>query len=124
MEAIQRRNGLGYDELPSDNEVQTGDDADIKAYFQTTQPTVEMEYQEDAIEQKEVVASLLDTLGDRERYIITKYHGIDGGESMTLEEIGDELGITKERVRQLYEKTRKLLRDTIMTNSAFSAIYK
>ena len=47
---------------------------------------------------------LLSILDDRERYVIRRYFGFDGGEPMTLEEIGRTLNLTRERVRQLKEK--------------------
>ena len=47
---------------------------------------------------------LLAILDDRERYIIRLYFGFEGGESITLEQIGTLLGLTRERVRQIKEK--------------------
>ena len=43
-------------------------------------------------------------LSEKEKSVITKYYGLDGSKPKTLEEIGQELGITKERVRQINEK--------------------
>ncbi|MDR2836375.1 MAG: RNA polymerase sigma factor RpoD/SigA [Bacteroidales bacterium] len=51
----------------------------------------------------------LSTLTEREKIIITLFYGIDGQEN-TLEEIGDELGLTRERVRQIKEKALRRLR--------------
>ena len=49
-------------------------------------------------------------LSDRERKIINMYFGIDGG-SLTLEQIGDEFGLTKERIRQINEKAIRKLKN-------------
>ena len=38
------------------------------------------------------------------------YFGIDGG-SLTLEQIGDEFGLTKERIRQIKEKALRKLKN-------------
>lgn len=46
---------------------------------------------------------LLSKLDDKERDIIKMYYGIDG-DPMTLEAIGDEFGLTKERIRQIKQK--------------------
>jgi RNA polymerase primary sigma factor len=58
---------------------------------------------------------LLESLDDRERQIIRMRAGLDNSEGMTLEEIGQQLGITKERVRQLnvriMNKLRTIARD-------------
>jgi RNA polymerase sigma factor (sigma-70 family) len=56
------------------------------------------------------VNRLLDYLDPRERQIIRMRAGLDNAEGMTLEEIGQELGITKERVRQLNVRIMNKLR--------------
>jgi len=58
------------------------------------------------------VNRLLEYLDPRERQIIRMRAGLDdGAKAMTLEEIGQQLGITKERVRQLNVRIMKKLRD-------------
>ena len=58
------------------------------------------------------VNRLLDFLDERERQIIRMRAGLDdGNQAMTLEEIGQKMGITKERVRQLNLRIMKKLRD-------------
>lgn len=52
----------------------------------------------------------LSTLTDRERDIVKYFFGI-GAAEMTLEEIGDEFGLTRERVRQIKEKAIRRLRN-------------
>jgi RNA polymerase sigma factor (sigma-70 family) len=65
-----------------------------------------------AEQQKQQVNRLLGYLEPRERDIIRMRAGLDsGGQGMTLEEIGHEMGITKERVRQLNVRIMKKLRD-------------
>ncbi len=58
---------------------------------------------------KEIERVLIHTLSDRERDIVKKFFGI-GVAEMTLEEIGDEFGLTRERVRQIKEKAIRKLR--------------
>jgi len=57
---------------------------------------------------------LLDCLDDRERRIIDERFGLDGQKAMTLEEVGHEFGVTRERIRQLQnsalQKMRRALR--------------
>ncbi len=58
---------------------------------------------------KEIERVLIFTLSDRERDIVKKFFGL-GIPEMTLEEIGDEFGLTRERVRQIKEKAIRKLR--------------
>ena len=60
---------------------------------------------------KEIERVLAHTLSDRERDIVKKFFGI-GVTEMTLEEIGDEFGLTRERVRQIKGKAIRKLRPT------------
>ncbi len=59
---------------------------------------------------KEIERSL-STLGDREAEILRYYFGLNCSPPHTLEEIGDEFGLTRERVRQIKEKAIKKLRN-------------
>jgi len=59
---------------------------------------------------KEIERSL-STLGDREAEILRYYFGLNGYPPYTLEEIGDEFGLTRERVRQIKEKAIKKLKN-------------
>jgi RNA polymerase sigma factor (sigma-70 family) len=56
------------------------------------------------------VNRLLDHLDDRERRIIQLRAGLDAERGLTLEQVGKELGITKERVRQLEARTMTKLK--------------
>ena len=56
------------------------------------------------------VRDALDTLKDREKDVIKMYFGIDREYALTLNEIGEEFGLTRERVRQIKEKAIRRLR--------------
>jgi len=60
----------------------------------------------------EEINSTLKVLGEREAQIIRKYYGLDGQVPRTLEEIGEELGLTRERVRQLKEAAIRRLKQS------------
>lgn len=64
--------------------------------------------------QRKVIDTLMSKLCGREKAIIEKYYGIYGNKSKNLEELGKELGITKERVRQIKEQGLKKLRSEIL----------
>ena len=59
---------------------------------------------------QEEVGAALDTLKDREKEVIRMYFGIEREYALTLNEIGEEFGLTRERVRQIKEKAIRRLR--------------
>ena len=59
---------------------------------------------------KDEIRQSLDTLKDRERQVIKMYFGIDRDYALTLNEIGEEFSLTRERVRQIKEKAIRRLR--------------
>ena len=59
---------------------------------------------------KDKLLSMLDVLDNRERVIIEDYFGLSGN-TRTLEDIGSDFSLTKERVRQIKEKALRKLRN-------------
>lgn len=67
-----------------------------------------------SVEKKErtkAIDTVLDTLDERERFIIERRFGIGVPRSCTLEEVGNELNISKERVRQIEAAALRKLRN-------------
>ncbi|MGB9766816.1 MAG: sigma-70 family RNA polymerase sigma factor [Sulfurihydrogenibium sp.] len=59
---------------------------------------------------KKELESMLNVLDEREREIIKLRYGLEGNEPKTLEEVGEMLGISRERVRQLEQRALKKLK--------------
>jgi len=59
---------------------------------------------------KEQVQEILSTLSDREQKIIKMRFGLENGKSHTLEEVGQEFAVTRERIRQIEAKALAKLR--------------
>src|SRR2546427_5178250 len=59
---------------------------------------------------KEQVEDVLDSLTDRERKVLQLRFGLDDGRSRTLEEVGKEFHVTRERIRQIEAKALRKLR--------------
>lgn len=59
---------------------------------------------------KQEIRGALSTLKERERDVIKMYFGIDRDYALTLNEIGEEFSLTRERVRQIKEKAIRRLR--------------
>ncbi len=58
----------------------------------------------------ELVQQVLATLTPRENTILAMRFGLDDGKPKTLEEIGEQLGVTRERIRQIQEEALKKMR--------------
>ena len=59
---------------------------------------------------KEQLSEIIATLTDREQKIIRLRFGIGGGRPHTLEEVGNEFDVTRERIRQIEAKALSKLR--------------
>jgi RNA polymerase primary sigma factor len=58
----------------------------------------------------DAVGEVLGELSEREQEIVRLRFGLDGGQAKTLEEVGKEFGVTRERIRQIEAKTLAKLR--------------
>ena len=61
---------------------------------------------------KHEIQRALNTLPSREANVVSSYYGLVNGNVLTLEEIGEKMGITRERVRQIREKAVRKLKHT------------
>jgi RNA polymerase primary sigma factor len=59
---------------------------------------------------REQVAKVLDSLEGREERVIRLRFGLDDGRPRTLEEVGHEFGLTRERIRQIEAHALRKLR--------------
>jgi len=59
---------------------------------------------------KEQVEDVLETLSEREAKVLQLRFGLEDGRSRTLEEVGKDFGVTRERIRQIEAKALRKLR--------------
>jgi RNA polymerase primary sigma factor len=62
---------------------------------------------------KEQLHEILSSLSDRERKVLEMRFGLNDGQGRTLEEVGSEFGVTRERIRQIEAKALRKLRHPI-----------
>ena len=69
---------------------------------------------------RESIADWLDELSEKQREVLSPRFGLRGYESSTLQEVGREIGLTRERVRQIQVEALRRLR-SIMENNGLSS---
>jgi RNA polymerase primary sigma factor len=74
-------------------------------------------------EQKKIVSGLLSILSPREKFVIENYYGVNNRNELTLIEIGDELKLSSERVRQIKEKGLRKLRSKVLLMNNIEDIF-
>lgn len=84
--------------------------------------TDEHEYESAQRRMREAVKGMLGRLDDRERRIIVSRFGLDGAGEQTLEQLGRELGVTKERIRQLEARAQTKLRKIAVEQKLEAAV--
>jgi RNA polymerase primary sigma factor len=65
----------------------------------------------------ETINDSLSTLTERQSRILELYYGLNGNRPMTLEQIGEIFGVTRERIRQVREQALKRLRHPTLSES-------
>ena len=102
---------------PTSLDIQVGDDDDttIGSFIEDTHfVNPENAYIKES--NGDIVNAVLDTLSDREANILRLRFGIGGKKAMTLEEVGKEYGLTRERIRQIEAKALRKLRHPSRAN--------
>jgi RNA polymerase primary sigma factor len=109
-EVVTSLQTLNAAEIRLDAPIGDSDDSQLVERFMSD----EAQEPEEAVEERllaEHIDRALDTLTPRDARVVRLYFGLDGGREHTLEEIGNMLGVTRERVRQLRDRALKRLRE-------------
>lgn len=101
---------VSQQDLSFDAPAYADEDTPLQAVYASPQQVgIEAEY--DEAEMQSTLSTCLRVLDERETTIVRAYFGLGDGEPKTLEEIGTQLGVTRERVRQLRNRALDKLRD-------------
>ena len=122
LEAIRKSSSSPFVELESESDsisvlektVPDEEDEYITQYDTKYSNETELRASEISCNQKSIVNDIVDVLSDRERYVIEMYYGINNKKEHTLNEIGKEMKISAERVRQVKLSAIRKLRSKIM----------
>jgi RNA polymerase primary sigma factor len=87
---------------------------------QDTVPSVERQLMRSSFEEQ--IRSLVAELDEKERQVISMRFGLDGEDPRTLQEIGEALGLSRERIRQIESKAKEKLRRNQRTSSLRGAL--
>ena len=68
----------------------------------------------------ELMRELVGSLNSREQVILNQRFALEGGDPRTLEEIGADFGLTRERIRQLEAAALRKLRDRFLAREAMA----
>jgi RNA polymerase primary sigma factor len=116
VEEVEKTLSISQNHVSLDAPLVPGEENRLLDYLPDTQnPGPDAETFEHALTQS--IEEVLKQLKEREAKILRLYFGLDGPEPMTLEEIGAQLGITRERVRQIKEKALSRLRHVSRSKS-------
>src|SRR5687768_3585294 len=109
-EVVTSLQTLNAAEIRLDAPIGDSDDSQLMDRFVAEEAIVT----EEEVEERlliERIGRALETLQPRDAKVLKLYFGLEGGREHTLEEIGDILGVTRERIRQLRDRALKRLRE-------------
>jgi len=115
MEPKEVERLLSICQVPLSLDTPIGDEEDTTFKdFLKGEGTAEVEEKVVQEELKQSIQEMLEQLTPQEKKIIIMRFGLDGSEPKTLREIGEKLGISRERVRQLETRAKKKMREYAM----------
>ena len=104
---------------PVSLEDSSAEDRPLIEYLISNDPRPEMQLMQASL--KNEIKNLINKLKDREAHILTEYYGLGEDDPKTLEQIGTQLDLSSERIRQIKERALQRLRKS--TTSQLLRLY-
>ena len=104
---------------PVSLEDSSAEDRPLIEYLISNDPRPEMQLMQESL--KNEIKNLIKKLKDREAHVLTEYYGLGEDDPKTLEQIGEQLDLSGERVRQIKERALQRLRKS--TTSQLLKLY-
>jgi RNA polymerase primary sigma factor len=99
---------------PTSLDAKLGDDDTNRVADIVADPNAEAPYQQVVSESdNEILSEVMKTLSPREQTILQLRFGLKGDDERTLEEVGEQFGVTRERIRQIQDEALRKLRKRI-----------
>ena len=111
-ELVESLQTLNAAEIRLDAPIGDSEDSQLVERF-ITEEAAEPEQDVEARLLSEAVRGALETLEPRDAKVLRLYFGLEGEREHTLEEIGNMLGVTRERIRQLRDRALRRLREGV-----------
>lgn len=115
-ELVESLQTLNAAEIRLDAPIGDSEDSQLVERF-ITEEAAEPELEVESRLLTETITEALSTLETRDAKVLRLYFGLEGEREHTLEEIGNMLGVTRERIRQLRDRALRRLRDGVKGNA-------